>query len=385
MWWLAPLLGSSLIGSFPDLQAEHASGSQWIFIGTYTNRGKSQGIYRLEIDNETGRVSEPTLAAESPDPSFLAVHPTRRFLFAVNEVETFGGKRTGSLTAFTLDAKSGVLGSINKQPSQGAAPCHLSIDHTGKALLVANYSGGNVAALPIGDDGRLGPATAFVQHEGSSADKSRQSEPHAHSINLDAGNRFAVAADLGLDKLLVYKFDPLKPALVPNDPPFAKVAPGSGPRHFAFHPDGKHAYVINELKSSVTAFDYDAERGVLSEIQTIGTLPDGFTGASSTAEVQVHPSGKFLYGSNRGHDSIAVFAIEPGTGRLKALEQVPTGGKNPRNFGIDATGKFLLAANQDSDTIKVFKIDGETGRLTPTGQIVAVPIPVCVKFVSKAE
>jgi 6-phosphogluconolactonase len=385
MWWLAPLLGSSLLGSFPDLEVAHATGSQWIFIGTYTNGGKSQGIYRLEIDNETGRVSEPTLAAESPDPSFLAVHPTKRFLFAVNELATFEGKPSGSVTGFTLDAKTGVLGSINKQSSRGAAPCHLSIDHTGKAVLVANYSGGSVAALPIGDDGRLGPATAFAQHEGSSADKSRQSEPHAHSINLDAGNRFAVAADLGLDKLLVYKFDPLKPALVPDDPPFAKVAPGSGPRHFAFHPDGKHAYVINELKSTVTAFDYNAERGVLSEIQTIGTLPVGFTGSSSTAEVQVHPSGKFLYGSNRGHDSIAVFAIEPGTGRLKALEQVPTGGKNPRNFGIDATGKFLLAANQDSDTIKVFKIDGETGRLTPTGQIVAVPVPVCVKFVPKAE
>jgi 6-phosphogluconolactonase len=385
MWWLAPLLGSSLMATFADLENRPAPGSQWIYVGTYTNSGKSQGIYRLEIDNETGRVSEPTLAAESPDPSFLAVHPTRRFLFAVNEVETFGGKRTGSVTAFTLDAKSGVLGLINKQPSRGAAPCHLSIDHTGKALLVANYSGGSVAAIPIDEDGRLGLSSTLRQHEGSSADKARQSGPHAHSINLDAGNRFAVAADLGLDKLLVYKFDPTQPALVPNDPPFAKIAPGSGPRHFAFHPDGKHAYVINELKSTVTALDYDPERGILSEIQTIGTLPDGYTGASYTAEVQVHPTGKFLYGSNRGHDSIAVFAIEPGTGKLKAIEQVPTGGKNPRNFGIDATGRFLLAANQDSSTIKVFKIDGETGRLTPTGQIVKVPVPVCVKFVPKAE
>jgi 6-phosphogluconolactonase len=385
MWWLAPLLGSLLMGTSLDLETPQAGGSQWIFVGTYTNAGKSQGIYRLEIDNETGRVSEPTLAAESTDPSFLAIHPSKRFLFAVNEVARFEGKPSGYVSGFTLDPKTGVLGSINKQSSRGAAPCHLTIDRTGKAVLVANYSGGNVAALLIGEDGRLGPASAFIQHEGSSADKGRQSEPHAHSINLDSSNHFAVAADLGLDKLLVYKFDPTKPTIVPNDPAFARVAPGSGPRHFAFHSDGKHAYVINEMKSTVTAFEYDAERGVLSEIQTIGTLPDGYTGTSYTAEVQVHPSGKFLYGSNRGHDSIAVFAIEPGTGRLKAIEQVPTGGKNPRNFGMDATGKFLLAANQGSDTIKVFKIDAATGQLTPTGQTVAVPVPVCVKFVPKTE
>jgi 6-phosphogluconolactonase len=385
MWWIALLLGTSPAGPSIELDNAPEAGSQWVFVGTYTNSGKSKGIYRLEIDNASSKVSAPVLAAESPDPSFLAISPSRRHLYAANEVEKFEGKLAGSITAFRLDAKTGELEKLNQQSSRGPAPCHLSVDPTGKAVLAANYSGGSVVALPIGEDGRLGPASGFIQHIGRGADPSRQSEPHAHSINVDHAGKYAVAADLGLDELLVYKLDAASATLTPNSPPFTMVAPGSGPRHFAFHPDGTHAYAINELKSTVTALNYNPASGTLSAFQTISTLPLSYEGASYTAEVQVHPSGRFLYGSNRGHDSIAVFAIEPGTGRLKAVEQVPTGGKAPRNFGIDATGRLLLAANQGSDTIKVFKIDPETGRLTPTGQVIKVPVPVCVKFVPRAE
>jgi 6-phosphogluconolactonase len=245
---------------------------------------------------------------------------------------------------------------------------------------VANYGGGSVACLPIGEDGRLGDATAFIQHKGSSVNPQRQREPHAHSINLDAANRFAFVADLGLDKVLVYRFDPSAGTLEPNDPPAAVIASGSGPRHFAFHPSGRFAYVINELNSTVTAFAYDAERGTLQTLQTVTTLPEGFDGKSFPAEVQVHPSGKFLYGSNRGHDSIACFAIDAATGRLTPIGHEPTQGKNPRNFGIDPTGAYLLAANQDGDNVVAFRIDPATGKLSPTGQSIRVPMPVCVKF-----
>jgi 6-phosphogluconolactonase len=249
-------------------------------------------------------------------------------------------------------------------------------------VLVANYGGGSVSVLPIQSDGRLGPATGFVQHEGSSVNPRRQERPHAHSMNLDAANRFAFAADLGLDKVLVYRFDANRGTIVPNDPPAATVAPGSGPRHFAFHPRGRNAYVINEMTSTVTAFRYDAGRGRLTELHTISTLPQGFTGNNSTAEVQVHPSGRFLYGSNRGHDSIAIFSIDSDTGRLTQVGHQPTGGRTPRNFGIDPTGVYLLAANQESSTVTVFRIDPRTGRLTPTGQTVNVPVPVCVKMMA---
>jgi 6-phosphogluconolactonase len=251
---------------------------------------------------------------------------------------------------------------------------------------VANYGGGSVACLPVDAAGRLEPASSFLQHEGSGADPKRQAGPHAHSINLDAANRFAIAADLGLDKLFIDRFDAAKGTLTPNDPPFARVAPGSGPRHFAFHPDGRHGYVINEMACTVTAFDYDPERGALSEIQTISTLPEGTRGSNlSTAEVQVHPSGRFLYGSNRGHNTIAIFAIDAATGRLRPVGHQPTQGKTPRNFGIDPTGRYLLAANQDSGTVVVFRINPQTGQLEPTGQVAEVPKPVCVKFVPIGE
>ncbi len=383
MTWIAPILGSMIAG-LADEPKPAPAGPYWVFVGTYTG-GKSRGIYRLGFDPSTGKATEPSLATESENPSFLAVHPSRRFLYAVNEVGRFEGKPGGGATAFALDAKEGALTRLNAESTMGAGPCHLSVDRTGKALLVANYGGGSVAALPIGEDGKLGKATSFIQHEGSSENKARQGEPHAHSINVDADNRFAVVADLGLDKLFVYRLDPARATLVPNDPPFASVEAGSGPRHFAFHPDGKRGYVINELKSTVTAFDYDPARGVLTDRETVSTLPKTFRGTSYTAEVQVHPSGKFLYGSNRGDDSIAVFAVDPGNGLLSMVEVESSGGKTPRNFGIDPTGRYLLAANQDSDSIVVFAIDPATGALTPTGQKLDVPKPVCVKFVPQGE
>lgn len=379
MWWIAPWIASSLTGFAEPGPA--ADAPMWVFVGTYTG-GKSRGIYRLEFDPGAGTLSAPTLAAESENPSFLALHPSGRFLYAVNEVAAFGGRPGGGVTAFALDPRAGTLAKLNEESTVGAGPCHLTVDRTGKALLVANYGGGSVVALPIGEDGRVGKASSFFQHEGSGQNQTRQTEPHAHSINVDAGNRFAVAADLGLDKVFVYRIDPGRAALTPNDPPFVKVPPGSGPRHFAFHPDGVHAYVINELRSTVTAFDYDPARGVLTERETVRTVPRVFRGESHTAEVQVHPSGKFLYGSNRGSDTIAVFAIDHGNG-LKWLGAEPTGGMTPRNFGIDPAGRFLLAANQDSDSIVVFRIDPATGALAPTGQKVEAPKPVCVKFVPK--
>ncbi|MCI0420866.1 MAG: lactonase family protein, partial [Acidobacteria bacterium] len=313
-----------------------------VYFGTYTGP-KSKGIYLSRLDLASGKLSAPTLAGETEQPSFLALHPSQRFLYAVNETGT------GQVSAFAI-AADGKLTLLNRQASGGAAPCHLVIDRAGKHLLLANYGGGSVAALPIATDGRLGEATAFIQHSGSSANPQRQKGPHAHSINLDKANRFAVAADLGLDKLLVYRFDAAKGTLAANDPPSASVKPGSGPRHFAFHPGGRYAYVINELASTVTAFQYDAGKGVLKELQTLSTLPKDFTGSNSTAEVQVHPSGRFLYGSNRGHDSIAVFAIAA-NGTLRHIENESTGGSTPRNFGISPDGQYLLAANQKSDSV----------------------------------
>jgi 6-phosphogluconolactonase len=350
-----------------------------VYVGTYTG-SKSKGIYLFHLDMATGKLTPAGIAAECANPSFLALHPNGRFLYAVNEVSDFDTANSGATTAFAIDRETGKLTLLNQQSAKGAGPCHLTVDPSGKNILVANYGGGSVAVLPIQPDGRLGEATAFVQHQGSSVNPGRQKEPHAHSINVDAANRFAFAADLGLDKVLVYRFDPQKGTLAPNDPPAAAVAPGAGPRHFAFHPDGRRAYVLNEIDSTVTAFDYDAKTGTLKTLQTLPTLPTGFQGNNSTAEVVVHPSGKFLYCSNRGHDSIAIFTIDAQSGRLTAAGHQPTGGKTPRNFNVDPTGAYLLAANQDSDSIAVFRIDPITGALTPTGPTVQAPTPVCIRF-----
>lgn len=358
----------------------------WVFLGTSTGP-KSKGIYRCTMDLTTGRLGEPELAAEVANPSFLAIHPSRRFLYAVGEMEQFGGKKGGAVSAFRLDPKTGKLALLNQASSGGAGPCHLVVDRAGKHVLVANYGGGSAAVLAVGEDGKLGQQTEFVQHQGSSVDKSRQEGPHAHSINLDAANRFAFVADLGLDRVMVYRYNADKGTLIPSEHGPANVVPCSGPRHFAFHPDGKHAYVINEMALTITAFSYDPENGVLKAVQTVSTLPEGTPKdkSFSTAEVQVHPSGRFVYGSNRGHNSIAIFSVKPKTGELTPAGHQAENIKTPRNFGIDPTGSFLLVANQDGDSLNVYRIHPKTGALEPTGQTVKVPMPVCVKFVPQTD
>jgi 6-phosphogluconolactonase len=352
-----------------------------VFVGTYTG-GESKGIYSYELNMPDGSLRPLGLAAETANPSFLALHPKAKYLYAVGEIANYQGKSAGAVTGFTIDTESGKLTKINSESTRGGGPCHLVVDKSGRNVLVANYGGGSVAVLPLKENGALGEAISFIQHTGSSVSKQRQSEPHAHSFNLDAANRFAVAADLGLDKLLVYRFDAEKGKLTANDPPFTKTPVGGGPRHFAFHPDGKRAFVCNEMLSSVTAFSYDPEKGILKETQTISTLPQDWKGNNSTAEIQVHPSGKFVYCSNRGHDSIAVYAFDE-KGALKWVENASTRGKTPRNFGINPTGHYLIAANQDSNTLAVFRVDFQTGALQPVGDPIAAPKPVCVKFLPR--
>lgn len=359
-----------------------------VYFGTYTNeKTGSKGVYVSRLDLATGALSPPQLAGETTNPSFLAIHPSRSHLYAANEVGNFQGKESGSVSAFSIDRTTGTLTPLNQQASVGRGPAYIVVDKTGRNALVANYGGGSVAVLPIEPDGTLKPASAFVQHTGSSVNPRRQNRPHAHSINVDPGNRFAYAADLGLDKVLVYRFDADKGSLAPNEPPFASVQPGAGPRHFAFHPGGRFAYVINEIDVTLTAFSSDPASGTLTELQTVSTLPLGQSVETgfSTADVQVHPSGKFLYGSNRGHDSIVVFAIDEKTGRVTHVEHEPTQGSTPRGFGIDPTGAYLLAANQRSDSVVVLRIDQQTGRLTPTGHRIEIGSPVCVKFVPHGD
>ena len=359
-----------------------AKGELRVYIGTYTGAGKGQGIYVARFDAASGKMGVPELAAEIVSPSFLAIHPNGRFVYAVSEIDNLDGKKTGAVSAFAIDAKTGKLAFLNKVASGGPGPCHLVVDKTGKNVLVANYSAGRAAVLPLQVDGRLREASSVVQHKGSSVNKQRQQGPHAHSINLSPDNRFAFVADLGLDKVMIYRFDAVKGTLTANQPAFVTLPPGSGPRHFAFHPTGKFAYVISEMGNTMTAFSYDAARGALQTLQTITTLPPGYAKTSYCAEVVAHPSGKFLYGSNRGHDSITVFAVDPVKGTLTTVEQAPTQGKTPRNFRIDPAGNFLLAENSESNNIVVFRIDLKTGRLKPTGQVVPVGSPVCVRFVA---
>lgn len=384
---LLPLLIWALAATTfaPALHAQ-APTKMRVYLGTYTGKN-SQGIYLSTLDLATGSLSKPELAAETTSPSFLAIHPSGKYVYAVGEIADFQGKKAGAVSAFAVDPHSGKLKLINQQPSGGGGPCHVSVDPSGKCVLAANYGGGSVCSFPIGEDGSLKEGGSVIQHHGSSVNKDRQKEPHAHSINVDKNGKYAFAADLGLDQVLVYKLNAPHGTLEVNDPPHAKVAPGSGPRHFAFHPSGKFAYVINEMGNTVTAFEYNPHHGSLAEIQSIGTLPREFSGKSYTAEVVVHPSGKFLYGSNRSFDdsnaplgSIAVFAIDEKTGKLTATSHQAEGIKTPRNFAVEPTGKWLLVGNQAGDSVIVFAIDQETGALKPTQHKINVGSPVCVRF-----
>lgn len=351
-----------------------------VYVGTYTGP-KSKGIYAFRFNAKDGRAETPFLAAETAHPTFLALAPNKRFLYAVGELGTFQGKKAGGVSAFSIDRATGRLDLLNQVSSGGPGPCHLVLDATGKWVLVANYGGGSVALLPIQGNGALGEAVSFHQHQGSSLNPQRQEGPHAHGVTLDAANRVAIVPDLGLDRLMIYRLDAVNGRLTPNDPPHAAVKPGSGPRHLAFAPDDKHAYGINELSSTVTVYAYDSAGGSLAEVQTLSTLPDGFDRDNSTAEIEVHPTGKFVYGSNRGHDSIAVFARDLQRGTLERVANVPTQGKAPRNFAIDPTGAWLWAANQGSDNLVLFRIDPERGLLQPAGVTVDIGSPVCVQYV----
>ena len=372
------LVGLTMLAA--NVSAADAPKELLVYIGNYSGP-KAKGIYAYRLDMASGKLTEVGVTEGIKNPSFLAIHPSGNYLYAVSEVSDSGGKPSGAVSAFALGRKSGKLTALNHQSSEGAGPCHVTVDRTGRVALVANYGGGSVASLPIKGDGSLEKAASAIQHEGMGPDPSRQKGPHAHSINVSPDNRFAFAADLGLDKILIYKLDPERGTLTANDPPFAATPPAGGPRHFAFHPSSKFAYVCNEMKSSVTAFSYDAENGALTEIHTITTLPEPVQG-NSTAEIQVHPSGKFVYCSNRGHNSLAIFAVDPGSGKLTAVGHQSTLGKTPRNFGIDPTGTYILACNQGSDSIVVFRVDQQSGKLAQVGEPVTTGAPVCVKFVT---
>lgn len=352
-----------------------------LYAGTYTSGdSKSKGIYLLNFDPKSGGLSEPKLVAETEEPSFLAVSRDGKYLYSANETLKFEGKDSGYVSAFEINRKTGDLKFLNRQPSHGAAPCSIAISDDGKLVLVANYLGGNVAAFPVNSDGSLKPASDIKQHVGKGTHP-RQEAPHAHSVVLDRANKYLFVNDLGIDRIVSYSVDGKTGKLTANAENYS-TKPAAGPRHFKFHPNGRFGFLNNELDMTVTSLAYDASSGKLAEIQTLSTLPDGYkiTKADSVADIHVSPDGRFLYVSNRGHDSIASYAIDVNNGTLTPIEFTKTGGKMPRNFAIDPTGNFLLAANQISDSITVFKIDNESGTLTSTNAGAAIPRPVCLVF-----
>jgi 6-phosphogluconolactonase len=361
------------------LVAKGTGGKFRTYIGTYS-RGDSKGIYSFVLDTGAGTLTPEGLVAETENPSFLAIHPTGKYLYAVNEIDKYQGQASGSVTAFKINASSGKLERLNEVAAGGTTTCHVNISRNGKFAVIANYGSGSCAAFALGPDGKLGERTAFHQHAGTSSDPGRQKGPHAHSVNFDTQNKHVIVADLGLDQVKVYNFNAATGAMTPNEPAFTKVKAGSGPRHFSFHPSGKYAYVINEMACTVTAFNWNAAKGTLTEIDTITTLPGPVEKGFSTAEVVAHPNGKFVYGSNRGHNTIAVFQVDAATGKLKTVEHKSTQGAVPRNFSIDPTGQFLIAANQNTDTIVLFRINQTSGALEQVGAPVKAPVPVCVRY-----
>jgi 6-phosphogluconolactonase len=348
------------------------------YIGTYTNDGRSEGIYRLLLNTDTGTLRLDGVAAKSSNPSYLAIHPNGRVLYAVNELAEFQGKPTGGVSAFAIGARDR-LTLLNQQESQGKAPCYVSVDREGRFVFVANYTGGSIASIPVRQDGGLAVARTVVNHKGTGPDPVRQASPHAHCILPDPSGRYVLAVDLGIDAVLTYTLDEKTGAITVSDTG-AATRPGAGPRHLTFHPNGRFAYLANELDSTLSVFTYDAGRGALEEIDVTAAAPGGTVQGNHPADIHVSPSGRHVYISNRGEDNIAVFAIDAATGKVTLVEQVLTGGKSPRNFTLDPNGRWLLAANQRSDSIVSFKVDPESGRLTPTGHQVELATPVCIKF-----
>jgi 6-phosphogluconolactonase len=372
-----PLAAAFLVSLLPTV----GWGADYLmYVGSYTT-GAGKGIYAYRFDTASGKATPLGVAAETPNPSWVTVDAKGRFLYAANEMGNRGGEPGNTVSAFSIDRSTGKLTFLNKFPSRGGGPCTLAIDKTGKWIAVSNYNTGSVAVLPIGADGKLAEAVGFVQHEGSSADQRRQRGPHAHTVVFSPDNRYLLVADLGLDKVLVYRFDAAKGTIVANDA-FGKLAPGSGPRHIRFHPNGKVLYTISEMASTMTAFQFDAAKGSLTEFQTVRTLPADFKGNSSTAEVQVNAKGTVVYGSNRGADTIAVFSVDPKKFTLTPVDYTPSQGRTPRFFTLDPSGAWLVVANQDGGNVVLFKVDAKTGKLTPTGQIFTdAPAPVTGVFV----
>ena len=354
----------------------------FVFVGTYTKpmwletHETSEGIYTLEYNSSTGELKQKSSIKNHINPSFLAIHPNKKFLYSVGENEG------GTVSAFSINRQNGQLTFINSESTKSIGPCHLSVDSTGKFLFVANYSGGASTMLPINEDGSLKPASSFIQHTGSSINPERQEGPHAHSINIDPNNNFALVPDLGLDKILIFKINFEKGELETNSFPYGTVEPGSGPRHLDFHPTGKFVYVLNEISATITAFSYDQNTAEMKEIETVSTLPKNFS-TQSCADIHISKDGKFVYASNRGHDSIVIFKINQNNGKMEYVAHESTIGNIPRNFGIDPNGNFIIAANQDSSDIYSFKVDKELGLLSPTGFSINIPYPVCIKFLKK--
>ncbi len=357
----------------------NASG-QLVFIGTYTRApSKSKGIYACRFDAKTGALTQLGAEGGVVNPSFLAFHPNGKYLYSVAEVADPKWETGGAVTAYSINRQTGALTKLNTQSTKSAGPCHLVVDKTGKCIVVANYHGGAVTVFPLSGDGSLKEASDFVQHTGGTkVDPKRQEKAHAHSATLSADNKFVVLCDLGRDEVITYQLDAAAGKV--KKASAVSMAPGAGPRHFDFHPNGKFAYAINELGNTVTALAYDSGKGALKEIHSVSTLPAGWSGSNTTADVHVHPNGKWLYGSNRGHHSIAMYAIDEKTGRLTSLGNEPTIGKTPRNFAIDPSGNWLLAENQDSNSVVTFKIDQKTGKLSAAGPVAEIPMPVCLKF-----
>lgn len=365
--------GISAAGITAQLTTATAADKETLtYIGTYT-RGGSKGIYAYRFNPQSGKLTDLGVAAETDNPSFLYVTPNGRYLYSVGEAGT------GTITSYRIDSGSGKLSQINQRPSGGSGPCHLTADRSGKYIALAHYGSGSTAVFPVGADGSLGEQSALVAHSGSSINKQRQTAPHAHSVNFSKNGKYLVVGDLGIDQYIVYAFDASKGTLTAHST--GKVQPGSGPRHFSFHPGYKFGFGDYEMTSEVGAFQWDESKGALTHIQTISTLPPDFKGNNSCAEILVHPSGKFVYASNRGHNSIAGFSIA-NDGKLTFLGATSTEGRTPRNFRIDSSGSWLIAANQDSGNMVVFRIDKATGKLAPSGEQAKVPFPVCIKFVA---
>lgn len=368
------------------------SGPELVYVGTYSEaivfgtgqvlQGKGCGLYCYAFDRHAGALKLLGTTEGVRNASYLAFDPQRRFLFCVNEFKEYQGQASGAVSSFRIDPATGALTYINTVASHGTDPCHLIVDATGRFVLIANFASGSVCMLPIGTDGSLGEAVQVIQHAGSSIDPRRQAGPHAHAVEFDNDNRYVFVPDLGLDRVMIYAFDATLGQLTPNPhQPFVAVAPGAGPRQLAMRPDGRFAYLINELNSTMTAYRYDTAKGMLHELQTLPTLPEGFVGQSTCAEVQMTPDGRFLYGSNRGHDSLAIYQVDTASGRLCCIGHHGTGGKIPRNFEISPCGRFLAAANQDSDNVVMFRLNPESGTMTATGEAVAAGTPICVRFV----